>query len=365
MSNETLGQVPFLKIHRAWLDWNLSNAGRRRSSLHPRIRISCAHDEWNHVVIPLIALAKGFFADEGLEDVELVTLESEGASLEALNQGFADFAVDPVTPYVLKAINQGNDIFIIGPRRRTHAFILFGQRGMTSPRDLKGGKINVFTPGDEMTVQSTQVIRDAGMVPNVDVKIDYYQGDMHDILGMEDAFRRGEAQGLLAVNVQLERLKSEGFPILVNLQEAYLPRQDRVMVATGQMVNYHHNTVKGFLKGMIRANRYFMDKQNKDEIIRFVEDAGFDQIVQADRKLFEAMFENSYTRIPPDCHLPLEAVGQAIKEQQAQGNIDESITVDRIVRIKALQEAQEEVGLTATTGQPAQIHAPAVAAPPA
>ncbi len=365
MSNETLGQVPFLKIHRAWLDWKLSNAGRRRSSLHPRIRISCAHDEWNHVVIPLIALAKGFFADEGLEDVELVTLESEGASLEALNQGFADFAVDPVTPYVLKAINQGNDIFIIGPRRRTHAFILFGQRGMTSPRDLKGGKINVFTPGDEMTVQSTQVIRDAGMVPNVDVKIDYYQGDMHDILGMEDAFRRGEAQGLLAVNVQLERLKSEGFPILVNLQEAYLPRQDRVMVATGQMVNYHHNTVKGFLKGMIRANRYFMDKQNKDEIIRFVEDAGFDQIVQADRKLFEAMFENSYTRIPPDCHLPLEAVGQAIKEQQAQGNIDESITVDRIVRIKALQEAQEEVGLTATTGQPAQIHAPAVAAPPA
>ncbi|NIO08722.1 MAG: ABC transporter substrate-binding protein [Deltaproteobacteria bacterium] len=363
MSNEVIGQVPFLKIHRSWLDWNLSNSGRKRSSLHPRIRISSAHDEWNHVVIPLIALAKGFFAQEGLEDVELVTLESEGASLEALNQGFADFAVDPVTPYVLKSINNGNDIYIIGPRRRTHAFFLFGQRGMTSPRDLKGGKINVFTPGDEMTVQSTQVIRDAGMVPNVDVKIDYYQGDMHDILGMEDAFRRGEAQGLLAVNVQVERLKSEGFPILVNLQEAYLPRQDRVMVATGQMVNYHHDTVKGFLKGMIRANRYFMDRNNKDEIIRFVEDAGFDQIVQSDRKLFEAMFENSYTRIPPNCHLPLEAVEQAIKEQFAQGNIDESITLDRIVRIKALKEAQQEVGLT-ESAEPSTTHASAPAAAP-
>ncbi len=90
-----------------------------------------------------------FFAEEGLEDVELVTLESEGASLEALNQGLADFAVDPVTPYVLKAINNGMDIFIIGPRRKTHAFFLFGQKGMKSPRDLKGGKINVFTPGDE------------------------------------------------------------------------------------------------------------------------------------------------------------------------------------------------------------------------
>jgi len=365
MSNETIGNVPFLKIHRAWMDWNLSNSGRRRSSLHPRIRISSAHDEWNHVVIPLIALAKGFFAEEGLEDVELVTLESEGASLEALNQGLADFAVDPVTPYVLKAINNGMDIFIIGPRRKTHAFFLFGQKGMKSPRDLKGGKINVFTPGDEMTVQSTQVIRDAGMVPDVDVKIDYYNGDMHDILGMEDAFRRGEAEGLLAVNVQVERLKSEGFPILVNLQEAYLPRQDRVMVATGQMVNYHHNTVKSFLKGMIRANRYFMERRNKEEIIRFIEDAGFAQIVQADRKLFEAMFENSYTRIPPDCHLPVEAVDQAIKEQIAQGNIDESITVERIVRIKALQEAQQEVGVTVSNEQPARIQAPPVTTPPA
>ncbi len=77
------------------------------------------------------------------------------------------------------------------------------------------------------------------------------------------------------------------------------------------------------------------------------------------------MFENSYTRIPPDCHLPLDAVGQAIKEQIAQGNIDESITVERIVRIKALQEAQQEVGVTASDEQPVQIQAPPVAAPPA
>jgi hypothetical protein len=77
------------------------------------------------------------------------------------------------------------------------------------------------------------------------------------------------------------------------------------------------------------------------------------------------MFENSYTRIPPDCHLPLEAVGQAIKEQFAQGNIDESITLDRIVRIKALQEAQQEVGITTSNEQPARIQAPPVATAPA
>jgi len=350
MSNESLENIPFLRVHRAWLDWNLSNAGRKRRSLHPRIRISCAHDEWNHVVIPLIALARGFFAEEGLEDVELVTLESEGASIEALTQGFADFAVDPATPYVLKAIQAGSDIHIIGPRRRTHAFVLFGQKGMTSPRDLKGGKINVFTPGDEMTIQSTRVIRDAGMVPNEDVKITYYQGDMHDIIGMENAFRRGEAQGLLAVNVQLEKLIADGYPILVNLQEVFLPRQDRVMVSTGRMVNYYHGTVKAFLKGMIKANRFFMERRNKEAIIQIVVDAGFVHEVHDEERLFHTMFENSYTRIPPDCHLPLEAVEQSIREQIEQGQIDESVTLERVVKIKALEEAQREVGLV-TAGQ--------------
>jgi hypothetical protein len=162
---------------------------------------------------------------------------------------------------------------------------------------------------------------------------------------MTVTFRREEAQGLLAVNVQLERLKADGYPILVNLQEVFLPRQDRVMVATGHMVNHCHNTVKAFLKGMIKANRFFMERQNKGEIIKIVEDAGFVREVHEDEKLFQAMFENSYTRIPPDCHLPLEAVEQSIKEQIEQGQIDESITVERIVRIKALQEARREVGL--------------------
>lgn len=117
------------------------------------------------------------------------------------------------------------------------------------------------------------------------------------------------------------------------------------MVATGRMVNHYHGTVKAFLKGMIKANRFFMERRNKEAIIQMVLDAGFVHEVQDDERLFHAMFENSYTRIPPDCHLPLEAVEQSIKEQIDLGQIDESITLDRVVKIKALEEAQQEVGL--------------------
>ncbi len=342
MSNESRENISFLKVHQAWLNWTHRSSVKRGNPVHPRIRISSAHHEWNHVVVPLIALAKGFFADEGLEDLELVTMESEDASIEALTYRKVDFALDAATAYVLKAISNRSDIYIIAPRRGTHAFHLFGQKGMNSVKDLKGGRINAFTPGDEMTVQAAQVVRDAGMVPEVDVKITFFEGNMHDIFGMENSFRRGETQALLAADVQVERLKADGYPVLVNLQKAYLPRQDRVIIATGNMVNDHHDIVKAFIKGIIRGNRFFLDKKNRQEITAIVQEAGF---VIEDQQLFDSIFDSLYTRIPPNCHLPLEGIEQAIKEQIAAGQIGKNITADKIVKIKPLQEAQKELGL--------------------
>ncbi len=42
-----------------------------------RLRLSAAHNEWNHVGIALLAMEAGFFAEEGLTDVELITFDEE------------------------------------------------------------------------------------------------------------------------------------------------------------------------------------------------------------------------------------------------------------------------------------------------
>ena len=63
------------------------------------------------------------------------------------------------------------------------------------------------------------------------------------------------------------------------------------------------------------------------------------------QQLFDSIFDSLYTRIPANCHLPLEGVEQAIKEQIATGQIGKNITTDRVVRIRPLQEAQNELGL--------------------
>src|SRR2546423_8591465 len=54
-----------------------------RGSSGARLRLTAAHDEWNHVGIALAAIEQGYFAEEGLPDVELITFQ-ENPELDAL-----------------------------------------------------------------------------------------------------------------------------------------------------------------------------------------------------------------------------------------------------------------------------------------
>src|SRR5512132_3522586 len=108
---------------RSWL----SGTGGAR-----RLRVSAAHDEWNHVGIALAGIDQGFFADEGLVDVELITFPAESGELldrEAVQvgliaEGVVDIGVDPRTTFVLEAKDRGEPVAIVGARRKNHAFVL-------------------------------------------------------------------------------------------------------------------------------------------------------------------------------------------------------------------------------------------------
>lgn len=67
------------------LSWLQTASTSARISPHPRLRISAAHDEWNHEVEALVALEKGYFREEGLEDVGLIAFaDDEAAQIDAL-----------------------------------------------------------------------------------------------------------------------------------------------------------------------------------------------------------------------------------------------------------------------------------------
>ncbi len=53
-----------------------------KGSRQKPFRISAAHDEWNHLAIPLVAMERGFFAQEGLSHVRCIFARLQSGQAE-------------------------------------------------------------------------------------------------------------------------------------------------------------------------------------------------------------------------------------------------------------------------------------------
>lgn len=323
----------------AWMSW----PPVKRSAFHPRLRAVC-YNEWNHAVVLLIALAKGFFA-EGLE-VELLTVEGHAGEIDeieikGLESGAWDIALDTLTAKAVAARSRGLPIVIVGARRRTHSFLLFGQKGMNAVEELKGAKLIACSPNDEMDIQSRQVLRDHRLEPGRDVQI-VYGGLLHNIRAMEDSFRRGEGAGLMATLPQGKRLRAEGYPVLADLGKLYPPRHDRVMVARESLLCDYPLALKGFLKGIVRANRYFLDRSHREEIVRIVTDAAIFSH-EHDKNVFEEIFEALYERIPESPLVESDGLERIIQEEQAKGQVAGDVRAGDLLRLGAMAETLEQL----------------------
>lgn len=324
--------------------WLQRPSGPGKVSLHPRLRISAAHDEWNHEVEALVALEKGYFREEGLEDVELVAFaDDEAAQVEALAGGFVDVAMDPQTRRVLAARDQGAEVYIVGCRRAKHNFIFFGQKWMKSLEDLRGQTLRLDEEGAP-ALQLKQVLKAAGLEWGKDLKIvNRVSAIVHDPAESERRFLEKEDLILNGDIWDVERWKGMGYPLLADTNKLLPPRQDRI-VAAGKIASERPDTVKAFLKGYIRAGQFITKKENLDELWAIVEKAGFLDN-ETDRKNFPVTAGGFAYRKAVDGTVPLDGVEQAIKEAREEGRISNRLSVNEVVRLGPLHEAQKELGV--------------------
>ena len=328
---------------RSWL----SGAGRSGR----RLRLSAAHDEWNHVGIALAGIDRGFFADEGLTDVELITftgdsealLDREATQVGLIAEGAVDIGIDPRTTFVLEAKDRGRDVAIVAARRKNHAFVLFGQKGLSGIEELRGKTLVSPHRGGANDTMLRQVLTDSGLVPDEDVRFEYAGGAMHNSYEHVRAFRAGTfGPAILSSTAEAPHLVEEGYPILADLRTLYPSRHDRVTAANARFVAEHPDLLRGFLRGMIRSCRYVLDPANAAEFKAMIIRAGFLDTEQQQNG-FDGLFGGWQTRGSRDLALPRDGIELIVDESKRAGRIKPDFDVDDVLRLDALQAAQREL----------------------
>ncbi len=332
-----------------WLSHGTASHGS-----HVRLRASAAHAEWNHVGVALVAMSEGYFAAEGLPDVELISfpersgalVDREVVQMDLLAEGVVDIAIDPRTSFVLEGSHQGKAVCIAAARRKTHAFAVIGQPGLKSIEDVRGMTVDMGNPGGATDVMMREFLKDSGLEPDRDVLFAYSGGAMHNPKGNGVEFRAGRRGPVTMSSTKTETSAylAEGYVLLADLGTVYPSRHDRVTAANTDFVREHPEALKAFLKGMIRGCNFVLEPRNRPRFEAIIRDGGF-LADDRERVNYDGLYESWQSRVSRDLELPREGIDRIVAEDQRSGNLPASFTADTAMQLDALRLAQTELGL--------------------
>ncbi len=233
-----------------------------------RIAPACYHVL--HLIPVMVAHEMNFFAEEGLRGDDGLPnyrvfrnsmvpfgLEKLGLS-QAMKEKAIDIALDVQTRTVFYQRSRGADVYIIAGWRNQHIHVWMAAPDIKTLAQLKGRKIGINDIGDNQHWAISTWVRKAGLDPEHDVE--WVRGIFHPI--HIEALRSGKADCLAVTVFEAEELKKSGFNPLVSLQQQYPHgRPERIIAATGRILEERPDLVKSFLKGMIRAYWFMRDPE--------------------------------------------------------------------------------------------------------
>lgn len=332
--------------------WLSCGEADRRPRL--RLRLSAAHAEWNHVGIALVAMSEGYFAAEGLPEIELISFPQDSSALvdreevqiDLVARGVVDIAIDPRATFALEASNEGKPVCIVAARRKTHAFAVIAQPGVKSVDDLRGMTVDMGQPGGATDIMLREFLKDSGLEPDRDVKFEYSGGAMHDGRGNAEAFRAGRRGPVAMASTKSEtaRYVADGYVLLADLGVLYPSRHDRVTAANEDFVREQPEALKAFLKAMIRGCNFVLDPGNRPRFETIIREGGF-LADERERRNYDGLYESWNSRVSRDLTLPQEGIDRIVTEERRAGKLPPSFKVEDVLRLDALQKAQLELGL--------------------
>ena len=227
-----------------------SSRGAHNLISEPRQQITVAYTVQPQSTLVHVAVAKGYFLEEGLEVHSLMHTFGK-ASLQSLLDHKADFATVAETP-IMFSVLKGEKIFVIANMEASgmnNAILARKDSGISVPGDLKGKRIG-FTPGTTSDFFLDSMLTAIGLIRQSIQPAPLKPEEM------QDAIMQKKVDAVCTWNYPLTQIKKLLGPNGLIIYDREIYTETYNVAAQQDFVQKNPETVKRFLRAMTKAESF-------------------------------------------------------------------------------------------------------------
>jgi NitT/TauT family transport system substrate-binding protein len=302
-----------------------------RAQEKKNLRIVFVSLSWNNQLPIRVAMAKGFFKDQGLT-LEPIFGRGGPIAITALVSGNVEFASVGGAQAPIRSNARGLDLHIISSMSNYTNYTLLGSKEAKSIEDLRGKIIGVTGAGAFSDFAIRIYLKRNNIDPDKDATLRAIGGTALRAIALE--------RGLIAAAPfsaeDTIRLLDKGFPMIVNLNEALRIPQS-VFVTRGEVLQKYPETTKRFLKAVIMGMQF--TKQNKQEAIK----TGYASGLKGEPDVVNRAYDLFSPGYATDLSVAQDGIQIMLDEDIRAGVVDKNFTLDRVINDRILKQAQQEL----------------------
>jgi NitT/TauT family transport system substrate-binding protein len=295
------------------------------------LRIVFVSLSWNNQLPFRIAIAKGFFKDQGLT-VEQIFVRGGPTAIAALVSGNVDFASIGGAQAPIRSNARGLDLQIIASLSNYTNYALLGSKEAKTIEELRGKIIGVTGAGAFSDFAVRIFLKRNNLDPDKDITLRAIGGTALRAIALE----RGIIAAAPFTAEDTIRLLDKGFPMIVNMNEALRIPQS-IFVTRGEMLQKNPDTTKRFLKAVILGMQ--VAKYHKKEAIQ----TGFAGGLSGDQDIVNRSHDLFSPGYAADLAVAQDGIQIMLDEDIRAGLVDKKFTLDRVINDRILKQAQQEL----------------------
>jgi NitT/TauT family transport system substrate-binding protein len=264
---------------------------------HPKIELGAAAATVSYVV-PYIAMAKGYFKDEGL-DVNAANFQSGVKALQAMLGGSVDAVVGSYS-HTLTMASKGQKVRYFVSFLRCPGYVVGLSKGQTAKtmKDLKGLKIGVTSPGSSTHQALNYLVSKAGLATD-----SYTPVGVGNTAGAVAAVKNSKIDATITVEPIVSLLlKDNDMTMLLDARTEKASREgfggsypEGGLYAREDFIKKNPKTIQALTNAIVRADEW-LQKASAAEVIAALPP----EVVGNDPQTFGKSVENMRSCFSPD-----------------------------------------------------------------